>query len=215
MFFLGPIGGVITDRMNRRDLIVIGQSIVFISEFIIFILIFNNRLEFWHLLCSAGIIGCVLPFIMPARNAIIVNIVGKSGIGRAMAINMAGVNTTRVLGPAIAGFLIGTAGEACTYLVGVTLYGLGLLCMTRVNSSPPSAIMQKTSVTKSIVEGFTYVRDNRLVMALLLFGLVPLFLTMPVQNLFVVFAEKIWDVGSHGFGILSATMGIGGVAGSF
>ena len=215
MFCLGPIGGVVADRMDRRNLIILGQSIVFLGEAIIVVLILLDCLEFWHLLCSAGVIGCVLPFIMPARNAIIVNIVGKSGLGNALAMNMAGVNTTRVVGPAIAGFMIGAAGVAITYIVGVILYGLGILCMTRIVSAPASSESQKTPVGKSIVEGFTYVRENRLVLILLLFGLVPMFIVMPFQNLLVVFAEKIWDVGPRGFGILSATMGIGGVVGSF
>ncbi len=215
MFFFGPIGGVVADRMDRRNIIVWGQLVVFLTEVIILFLIFTDRLEFWHLLCVAGVNGCVFPFIMPARNAIIVNIVGKFGLGNAMALNMAGMNTTRVLGPAVAGFLIDAAGVANAYLFGVLLYGVGLLCMTPVESSLPSVEMQKTSVASSIVEGFKYVRANRLVLVLLLFGLVPMFLAMPFQNLLVVFAEKIWDVGSRGLGLLSATMGIGGVVGSF
>ncbi len=215
MFFLGPLGGVVADRTDRRNLIVWGQLVVFMSELVILFLIFSDQLEFWHLLCAAGINGCVFPFIMPARNAIIANIVGKLGLQSAMAINMAGMNATRVLGPAMAGFLIDAAGVANTYLFGVLLYGVGLLCMTRVENSPPSAESQRTSVGSSIVEGIKYVRENRLVLVLLIFGLVPMFLAMPFQNLLVVFAEKIWDEGSRGLGLLSATMGIGGVVGSF
>ena len=215
MFFLGPIGGVVADRMDRRNLIVWGQLAVFLSEVVILLLIISDHLKFWHLLCSAGVNGCVFPFIMPARNAIIVNIVGKFGLGSALALNMAGMNMTRVLGPAAAGFLIDAAGVANTYILGVLLYGVGLLCMIGVESVHPSSEMQRTSPGRSIVEGFKYVRDNRLVLVLLLFGLVPMFLAMPFQNLLVVFAEKIWDVGSRGLGLLSATMGIGGVVGSF
>jgi len=215
MFFFGPFGGVVADRMDRRNLIVWGQLIVFLSEVVICSLIFIDRLQFWHLLCAAGVNGCVFPFIMPARNAIIANIVGKFGLGKAMAINMAGMNTTRVLGPAAAGLLIDAAGVGYTYLYGVLLYAMGLLCMVRVENSPPSAEMKRTSVGRSILEGVKYVRENRLVLVLLVFGLVPMFLAMPFQNLLVVFAEKVWDVGSRGLGLLSATMGIGGVVGSF
>jgi predicted MFS family arabinose efflux permease len=215
MFFFGPLGGVVADRTDRRILIVWGQLVVFVSEIIILLLILSEQLQFWHLLCAAGVNGCVFPFIMPARNAIIANIVGKLGLGSALAVNMAGMNATRVLGPAVAGFLIDAVGEAYTYLYGVILYGVGLLCMIRVESSPPSHEMQKRSVGSSIIEGVKYVRENRLVLILLVFGLVPMFLAMPFQNLLVVFAEEIWDVGSRGLGLLSATMGIGGVVGSF
>jgi len=69
-------------------------------------------------------------------------------------------------------------------------------------------------VAGSIMEGLMYVKQHQLVLILLLFGLVPMFLAMPFQNLLVVFAEKIWDVGSRGLGILSALGGTGGVVGS-
>ncbi|MBW1900234.1 MAG: MFS transporter [Deltaproteobacteria bacterium] len=215
MLLFGPFGGAVADRVDRRNLIVWGQLVVFSSEVVICLLIFSEQLQFWHLLCAAGVNGSVFPFIMPARNAIIANIVGKLGLGKAMALNMAGMNTTRVLGPATAGLLIDAAGVGNTYLFGVLLYGVGLLCMTRVQNSPPSPEMKRTSVGRSIIQGVKYVRENRLVLVLLVFGLIPMLLAMPFQNLLVVFAEKIWDVGSRGLGLLSATMGIGGVVGSF
>jgi len=65
-----------------------------------------------------------------------------------------------------------------------------------------------------MMDGFSYVGEHRLLLVLLLFGLVPMFLAMPFQNLLVVFADKIWEVGSRGLGMLSAFAGIGGVVGS-
>lgn len=215
MFLLAPIGGAIADRTDRRNVIVAGQLVVLLSEIAIWLLILFNQLKFWHLVCAAGMNGCVFPFIMPARNAIIVNIVGKSGLGSAMAINMAGMNTTRILGPAVAGILIDAVGVSNTYLFGILLYTMGLLCITRVESFLPVAGLKGTSVKKNIEEGFQHVRENRLLLILLLFGVVPMFLALPFQNLLVVFADKIWDVGSKGLGLLSAAAGIGGVVGSF
>ena len=104
MFFIAPIGGVISDRMDRRNIIILGQALVLMSELTITTLLLLDKLQFWHLLCGAVLMGCVFPFIMPARTAIVVNIVGKFGIGKAIAINMAGMNTTRIVGPATAGF---------------------------------------------------------------------------------------------------------------
>ncbi|MCP4754058.1 MAG: MFS transporter [Proteobacteria bacterium] len=215
MFFLSPIGGVVSDRRDRRNVVVFGQFSVFVTDLCIFLLLLAGRLEFWHLLASAAINGCAFPFIMPARNALVVNVVGKSRLERAMALNMAGMNATRVLGPAAAGFLIDAVGATHTYLMGVILYATGVLCMFQVDRSRPTAEMRALSPKDSIIEGFTYMRENRLVLILLLFGLIPMFLAMPFQNLLVVFAEKIWDVGSRGFGLLSASMGVGGILGAF
>lgn len=214
MFFIAPVGGVVSDRMDRRNLIILGQSLVLISECTIALLVLFDRVQFWHLLCGAVLMGCVFPFIMPARTAIVVNIVGKFGLGKAIGINMAGMNTTRILGPASAGFFIDTIGVANTYFVGVILFGMGILCMLRVDNAPVSPLDGRPSVGRSILDGFAYVRENRLVLILLLFGLIPMFLAMPFQNLLVVFAEKVWDVGSRGLGLLSGLGGAGGVAGS-
>jgi predicted MFS family arabinose efflux permease len=177
-------------------------------------LIATDRLAFWHLLSAAGVMGCVFPFIMPARQAIVVNIVGKGGLPSAMALNMAGMNTTRVLGPAAAGFLIDLVGVKLAYGFGVGLYAIGLLCMVGVTASRPEPRERPLSVLGSMAEGMAYARDHRVVLVLLMFGLLPMFLAMPFQNLLVVFAEEIWSVGSRGLGLLSAAAGMGGVVGS-
>jgi len=214
LFFIGPMGGVISDRMDRRNLIILGQIIVLLSELAITILLIFNKLQFWHLISASALMGCVFPFIMPARTAIVVNIVGKLNLSKAIGINMAGTNATRIIGPAIAGYLIDVIGVSNTYITGVVLYGIGILCMFWVDHSPPSQETKERSIFRSILDGAVYVQKNSLVLVLLLFGLVPMFLAMPFQNLLVVFAEKIWDVGSKGLGQLSAAGGLGGVIGS-
>lgn len=214
MLFIAPIGGVVADRFERRNLIAAGQAVVLVSELVLLTLIATDRLEFRHLLTAAAVMGCVFPFIMPARQAIVANIVGKRGLPNAMALNMAGMNTTRVLGPAAAGFLIELVGVTWAYSFGVLLYATGLLCMVAVKASRPEPRERPLSVLGSIGEGMAYARDHRVVLVLLLFGLLPMLLAMPFQNLLVVFAEEVWDVGSRGLGLLSAAAGMGGVIGS-
>jgi MFS family permease len=82
MFLLSPVGGVMADRKDRRKLIIMGQLAVFLLDLLILVLLLTDRLEFWHLLLNAAIIGSAFPFIMPARNAIVVNVVGKSNLKR-------------------------------------------------------------------------------------------------------------------------------------
>jgi MFS family permease len=214
MLVMAPIGGVFTDRMDRRRLITMGQAFVLCGETVILTLLFFDMLTFWHLLTLAALMGSVFPFIMPARNAIIVNIVGKRHLSQAMGLHMAGFNTSRIVGPAAAGFFIEAIGVTHTYIIGVALYVVCLLCLKPVSASPPSPGETGKSVKESILEGVRYMRGNQLVRLLLLFGLVPMFLAMPFQNLLVVFAEKIWVVGPLGFGLLNAAGGLGGVLGA-
>lgn len=215
MLVLSPFGGVLADRVERRMLIVSAQAVAMASELLILVLLFADRLEFWHLVLTSGMMGCALPLIMPARSAIVVNIVGKRGLGPAMALNMAGVNVTRVLGPAATGFLIPVIGVKGVYSTNLTLYGVALLAMLTVAKMPPAPQINPKSVMHNLFEGFRYVGSNRLVLILLLFGLVPMFLAMPFQTLLVVFSEEVWEVGPRGLGILHASSGIGAVVGSF
>ena len=214
MLLVAPFGGVVADRRERRSLIIAGQGLVVASELVILSLLWSGELQFWHLVANAGVMGCVFPYIMPARQAIVVNIVGKSGLANAMALSMAGMNATRVIGPAAGGFLIGYVGLEYTYLAGILLYVVALLCLFGVNRSPPQAEARQVSVGRNIADGFSYIAHNRLVLLLLLYGLVPMFLAMPFQTLLVVFARDIWQTGSSGFGVLSGVAGVGGVAGS-
>ena len=214
MLFVAPVGGVIADRFERRNLILGGQALVVASEFAILLLLLGGWLQFWHLLTAAAMMGCVFPFIMPARQAIVVNIVGKAGLPNAMALSMGGMNASRVVGPASAGFLIGALGIEGTYSIGLGLYLVGLLCMVRVKRSHPVRVAGHLSIGAAMLDGLRYLGEQRQVAVLLLFGLVPMFLAMPFQTLLVVFATEVWDKGPTGLGILSAVAGTGGVAGS-
>ncbi|HIF93187.1 MAG TPA: MFS transporter [Myxococcales bacterium] len=214
MLLLAPFGGVLADRMERRNLIVWAQALAIFSELIILSLLLSGQLQFWHLVMSAGMMGCAFPLIMPARQAIVVTLVGRHGLASAVALNMSGVNMTRVLGPAIAGFMIPLVAIEGVYTMNLSLYVLALLVMTRVQRVPPPLEAKAASISENLVEGFRYVWSNRLVLILLVYGLVPLFLAMPFQALLVVFAKDVWHVGSVGLGILNAVAGIGAVAGS-
>ncbi len=214
MLLLSPFGGVLADRVERRRLILFSQASAIASESAILGLLLLDRLEFWHLLLSAGLLGCTFPVSMPARQAIVMNIVGKQALGPSVALNMAGTNVTRVVGPALAGFLIPLLAVEGVYVLGLFLYTLAFLGMLRVTPVPAPSEARAASISTDLIDGFRYVRAHRLVLVLLLFGLVPMFLAMPFQSLFVVFSEEVWHTGPEGLGILNAAAGSGAVLGS-
>jgi MFS family permease len=214
MMLIAPFGGAIADRVERRNLIVFGQAIVVANEGLILALLVSEQLAFWHLLCTSAVMGCVFPLIMPARAAIVVNIVGKEGVSQAVGLNMAGMNTMRVVGPGVAGYLLYLLGMKGAAAVGVAIYVLAFLCVLRVGRYRPQAAAREVSIGRNILDGVRYMREHRLVLVLLFFGLVPMFLAMPFGTLLVVFARDIWKVGEWGLGWLQAVGGLGGVAGA-
>ena len=213
MLTLGPIGGVAADRFERRGLVAAGQATVVIAEAVVLFLLFSGTLDYWHILVQVAVVGAVFPFVMPARNAIVADVVGRRRLTNAMALNMTAVNVTRVLGPSVGGLLIGFAGVEVAYSINAGLYVLALAAMMGVHRAPV-ADPSGHSMLRNMAQGFRYVAENRLVLVLLFFGLVPMFLVMPFQTLLVVFAEDIWEVGPLGLGMLSGASGVGGVVGA-
>jgi MFS family permease len=214
MAVLAPLGGVFADRFDRRSLIAFAQIAVVANEGLGLLLLATGVLRLWHLMLLTFVMGCVFPIIMPARQALVVAIVGRHRIGNAMALNVSGMNLTRIAAPALFGALIGPLGLARTWELGIALYALAALCLLGVRACPPSAHARRGSAGESLREGFRYAIETRLVLVLLLFGLVPMFLMMPFQTLLVIFARDVWKVGTGGLGILNAAVGIGGLAGS-
>ena len=214
MLIISPFGGVVADRFERRGLILVGQAILLLNELAVFVLLVTEHLAFWHLLVAAFTMGCIFPFIMPARQAIVANIVGRQGLGNAMAMQLGGMNAARVVGPVTAGFVVAVAGVKWMYLVAVVLYGIALVAMSRIDRSPPERDTAPKSVLGDLWEGVQYVKNDPPVRALLLFSLIPILLAMPFQSLLVVFTDDVWHTGDFGLGVLQAAAGLGGVLGS-
>ncbi len=214
MLLLGPWGGVVADRVERKQLLIIGTCMVVAAESTILFLYFAGLLQFWHLMCSAFVMGCVIPLTMPAQSAMVVDVVGKRDLQNAMALSMGGMAATRIIGPTLSGFLVAVFGLGGAYSVGVSFYALSALAIVPVTRNINKRDIAATTALADLVEGVRYVRDNRLVMSLLVFGIVPMFLAAPFQSLLVVFTESVWHVGSQGLGLLYAISGAGGLLGS-
>ena len=215
MIFASLLGGAITDRVERRQLVIIGQCLIMANEIFILALLLTDRLEFWHMLCTAFVAGCAFPFIMPARMAITATVVGPEKLQSGMAFSSGVMNLSRVIGPAIMGLVVAQYSATAAYMLSVVLYSTAILCMFGVQRSHSNTSGKpKEKLLADIGQGFSYVHSNRPVLLCLVFGLVPMLLAMPFQSILVMLAEQQWGVGESGVGTLMAIGGIGGVLGS-
>lgn len=215
LIFASVLGGAITDRVERRQLVIVGQSLITANEVFILALLLTGRLEFWHMLCTAFIAGCAFPFIMPARMAITMKVVGPQRLQRAMGFQSGAMNLNRILGPAAMGLIVAQFSYPAAYVLSILLYSMAIFCMFGVDRShSDESGEQKKPLLEDIALGFNYIRSNRPVLICLLFGLLPMFLAMPFQNILVMLAEQAWNTGEGGVGTLMATGGVGGVVGA-
>ena len=214
MLVISPFGGVVADRMDRRRLILLGQGMLLVNEAVVFVLLLAGVLEFWMLFVSVGVMGCGFPIVMPARQAVVVTIVGRDGLANAIALQSGGMNAARVVGPVLGGLLVAVSGLRGAYAVAIVLYFTALVAISRIGPAPVEGRVERSSVLSDMREGFSFAWNHRVLRMLLVVGIIPSLLAMPFQSLLVIFAEDEWHVGSNGLGALQATAGLGGVAGS-
>lgn len=214
MLIISPFGGVIADRFDRRKLILGGQIALLVSEVVIFGLLLFDLLAFWHMLVMVFVMGACFPVIMPARQSIVANIVGRQGLPNAMALTMGSMNAARVVAPVLAGVVVAFLGVKPMYGLAVLMYVFALFSISHISPAPPEGRAASRSVYGDIAEGFRFVWRNPSIRILMTLALVPIMLAMPFQALLVVFSEDVWHVGDAGLGVLQAAAGLGGLIGS-
>ena len=183
--------------------------------FVLAALTLTHRIHVFHVFILAAVLGLVNAFDIPARQAFVVDMVGKEDLMNAIALNSSMVNGARIVGPAIAGILVATIGEGwCFFVNGVSYVAViaGLLMMKVAGGKRAT---RESSTIADIVEGFRFVGNSPPVHALmLLLGLVSL-TGMPYAVLMPVFADRILRSGASGLGILMGASGFGAFIGAF
>ena len=135
LIFASVLGGAITDRVERRQLVIVGQTLITANEIFILTLLLLGKLEFWHMLCTAFVAGCAFPFIMPARMAITMKVVGPQRLQSAMGFQSGAMNLNRILGPAVMGLIVAQLSYEAAYYLSIALYSLAIACMFGVDRS--------------------------------------------------------------------------------
>src|SRR5580704_5633389 len=175
VFLVAPIGGIVADRWNRQRVVIATQVSSMILAFILAFLTLTNRIQVWEIIVLAAGLGVVNAFDIPARQAFLIDMVGREDLMNAIALNSSMFNGARILGPAVAGILVAWVGEGWCFFVNAVSYiaVIGGLLMMRL----PPFVKQVTNVSpfEHVLEGFRYVRDTKPVRDLLiLVGLVSL-----------------------------------------
>jgi MFS transporter, DHA1 family, staphyloferrin A biosynthesis exporter len=218
---LSLFGGVVSDRVQKKTLLQIGQIAGMLVSLVIGITLVNGFLSIdhphsWFLLLFTSIFqGTVAAFTMPARQSIIPELVSRKELMNAISLNTMGMNIFRLASPAIAGFLIDNISFEAVYFIMAGLFGYGVICNFLLPRTSPQSANRGANPIEDIKEGLIYIKDKNLILLLLSLGFAFVVLFMPFQNLLPVFSESILKVGATGLGILMSISGAGALAASF
>jgi MFS family permease len=208
---IGFFGGVIADWMPKHKLLIITQTIQLLLAFVLGMLVLTHTVQMWHVYLLATLLGLSNAFDQPARQAFVMEMVGREDLMNAVALSSMQFNAARVVGPAIAGIsiaLIGITGSFFANALSFVAVIIGLFMMREAEFFEVEAV-GRTSVIGSLREGFGYVMRTPIALLItLLVGLIGLF-ALNVTLLAPVFAQDVLHSGAVGYGGLMAAMGTG------
>lgn len=215
--FLSPLGGVVADRVDKRRLLLVTQVLMGSLAVVNALLIQFGLIKVWHLALLSLAEGFVFAFNMPSRQAIVPELVSDEELPNAVALNNSGMNLTRILGPSLAGILVGLGDsglEITFYLIALCYVGfitaLWRLPRVRPGRRPPG----KGRFWEQLTGGIRYILGYPALTALIGLAFVPVLFGMPYQSLLPVFARSVLHVGARELGMLSGAAGLGALIGS-
>ncbi len=206
--------GVVIDRFDRRKVLRAAQCGVMVVAGLFAILVGTGAIEPWSILVLASAYGTVMSFIFPTRTTIVPSLVQRVDLANAVALNAAGQNATRVVGPSLAGILIAAIGVSGTFAVAAAMQILALYSTSRLPATASEETARRGIGGTSLTVGLRIVAKDSFLVALILMALATNVLVMPYINLMPVFARDELGVGSSGLGMLLASTGLGTVAGA-
>lgn len=214
VFLLSPAGGIVADRYSRHRVVIATQTASMLLAFVLAFLTLTGRVQIWHIFVLAAALGAVNAFDIPGRQAFIVDMVGRTDLMNAIALNSSMFNASRVVGPAVAGLLVASIGEGWCFFANAVSYIAVIAGLLFMHVTRHEQVAQPGSPLSHLAEGFRFVLHNTPVHALLaLLGVVSL-TGMPYAVLMPIFADRILHGGAAALGWLMGASGIGALAGA-
>ncbi len=207
-------GGVLADRLPKRNVLVVAQGVVALNSAWLAVMIASGAVEFWMLIVAGVVQGAGFSFIGPARQAFISDLVEKDAIGNAVVLQQLSMNSTRVVGPSLAGAFIAIQfiGVGGVYFMTTLGFVVAMLTMLRLPPGRPHPSVVRGSPLSEMLDGLRYVRSRPSVALLILTSLAVVMLGFPYQSFLPSIAKDVYNVGSGGLGALSSAGAVGAVA---
>src|SRR5581483_8114383 len=210
---LGPYGGVVADRVDRRRLMVFLQSLMGVQALVLGLLTVTHAIRFWEVGVLAMLLGLNNAFENPARQSFMLELVGPNELRNAVSLNSTLVNAARTIGPAVAGLLIASVGTGVCFLVNAASFVPVVASLVRHDVSELHLGPRARRAKGQLREGLRYVRHTpELAVPLVMMGLAGM-LTYEFGVSLPVLDHRVLHGGSTGYGFMTAAMGIGAVVG--
>jgi MFS family permease len=214
---VGFYGGVLADRLPKKTVVQAGQLAGMVIVSIMGLLALLDLLAFWHLLLSGVSSGLLVGLMMPARQAMIHEVVGRERLMNAVSLNTGGMNLMQLLAPTLGGVLLVTIGAGGVFFVMAGCYLFAVVTMWRVPKV--AAALGAGRVTRGsglhdILDGMRYIRGKRPLYLVLSLSFLTSALGMAYMPILPGFVSDVFDGGAKELGIVTSLSAVGAIAGA-
>jgi MFS family permease len=206
---ISPLGGVLADRVDKRRLLILTQTLVSACAFVLGLLVLTDQVALWHVIVLAGALGVVTAIDAPGRQSFVIEMVGEKDLPNAVALNSTIFNLGRVLGPGIAGFVIAAVGTGWAFIsngAATLAVVLALMAMraSELRTAPPVA-----RAGGQLRAAVGYVRERPAVWVPMVLAAVVGVFGQSVQLTAALLARQVFGLGADAYGMLTTATAVG------
>jgi MFS family permease len=214
VLLLSLYGGVIADRRSKLRIVIICQALLLVEAAALWWFTWTGLINVGWLLALTTIGGVISAFEIPARQAMIVELVSREDLVDAIALNSGGFNLARIVGPSIAAIILAKYGLAWCFGINALSYFAVLGSLARVKLPPWTPVQYLVSPAEQLKQGLRYIRSSRSVSGLM--GVIAVYSIFGFQYLTMmpVVARDVLHTGASGYGLLLTFVGIGALTGA-
>lgn len=210
-----PVAGAVLDRVDRRRVLLAVQLTLVVTGGVLGTLVATGAVQVWQIMAVAAVNGFASGFDWPARLSLVPSLVSRRQLQSAVAVNSAAFNVSRIVGPALGGWLIGLVGVAACFYLNAAMYipfVLVLATLTIDRALPTDG--KTTGAFHDLIEGYRYIWRTPAIRGLLSVDIVPLAFGLAYFSLAPAVARDVLGLGGQGLGLLLAANGIGSLVGA-
>src|SRR5881394_1279221 len=212
---LTPFGGSAADRLDKRKILIATQIAQIAFALGLGWLVLANQVRIWHVIIFAGLLGISIAFEMPAISALVPELVRRDEIAAAVALDRSVFHRSRLIGPSLAGLFVGWWGAASAFFTNALSFVALIAALISLPKRPIGTPEEEQQRRSGILEGFRYVRSNRIIVSLItLIALNTIFVFPAISVMLPLYVRDILHLGAKSMGGLMAISGSGAFLGS-
>lgn len=214
VLLLTLFGGVLADRLPKRSLLIGTQSAAALLALVLGLLVVTGVVQVWHVLVIATLLGVVNALDVPTRQSFVVDLVGKSDLVNAIALNSSIFNAARIVGPAVAGLLIVHTGLGAPFLINAVSYVAVIAGLLAMRLPPFTVDKHPEPALTRLAAGLSYIRHDASILTIMLVLAATGTLAFNYPALLPAFASEVLHQGAEGLSRLYSALGVGAITGS-